>query len=169
MGKVESVTGAELARIGPGPDREHWISLLELADEPEPLRAYLQEGELFALRGADGTPRAAILVIEDRPGVAELRAVAVTEAKQGQGVGTAIVDAVLALLAERGVRTAVVGTASSGVRQLAFYQRCGFRLSRVERDYFTPERGYPPDITENGIPTRDMVWMERDLAGLPGG
>ncbi len=169
MGTVENVAGAELACIGPGPEREPWIRLLELADEPEPLRTYLQEGELFALTGPDGTPRAAILVIEDPPGVAELRAVAVAEAVQGQGVGTVVVDAVLSLLAARGVRTAVVGTASSGVRQLAFYQRCGFRFSRVERDYFTPEKGYPPDLTENGIPTRDMVWMEHDLAGLPRG
>jgi GNAT superfamily N-acetyltransferase len=159
-------TGAELVQVASGPERERWIPLLELADEPEPLRTYLQDGDLYALASPDGTPRAAILVIEDRPGVAELRAVAVAEAVQGQGVGTVMIDAVLTLLADRGVRTAVVGTASSGVRQLAFYQRCGFRLSRVERDFFTAEKGYPPGLTENGIAIRDMVWMERDLGGL---
>jgi quinol monooxygenase YgiN len=57
----------------------------------------------------------------------------------------------------------VVGTASSGVRQLAFYQRLGFRLTHVEPDFFSQERGYPPGLSENGISVRDMVWMARDL------
>ena len=112
----------------------------------------------------DGSPRAAILVIERAPGVAELRAVAVAESVQGQGVGTLLVSTVLFVLAQRGARPRVVGTASSGVRQLAFYQRCGFRLAHVERDYFTAEKGYPAGLTEHGIPIRDMVWMDRDLA-----
>lgn len=74
-----------------------------------------------------------------------------------------MIDAVLEVLRSRGTRTVVVGTASSGARQLAFYQRCGFRLSHVERDFFTEAKGYPPDLTENGIAIRDMVWMDRTL------
>jgi hypothetical protein len=49
------------------------------------------------------------------------------------------------------------------IGQLAFYQKAGFRLWRIERDFFSPERGYPEGIEENGIPLRDMVWMEREL------
>jgi ribosomal protein S18 acetylase RimI-like enzyme len=67
-------------------------------------------------------------------------------------------------LRDRGIRRVVVGTATSGVRQLAFYQRLGFRLERIERDFFTTEKGYPADLSENGIPTRDMAWMDRELA-----
>jgi ribosomal protein S18 acetylase RimI-like enzyme len=154
----------ELHELRAGPDRVRWVPLLELADEPEPLRAYLDDGDLYGLVGEDGTPRAAILVIEDAPGVVELRAVAVDESVQGQGIGSLLVRTVLFVLAQRGARTAVVGTASSGVRQLAFYQRLGFRLTRVERDYFSAEKGYPDDLAEQGIPVRDMVWMDLDLA-----
>jgi hypothetical protein len=75
------------------------------------------------------------------------------------------VAAVLDALTARGVERVTVGTASSGTRQLVFYQRCGFRLSHVERDYFTAEKGYPPDLTEHGLPVRDMVWMDRPLSG----
>jgi GNAT superfamily N-acetyltransferase len=150
-----------LVEVAPGPDRERWVPLLALADEPTPLRAYLQQGELFGLTRADGTPLAAVLVIGS-----ELRAVAVAEASQGEGIGTRLVMRILGRLAERGVGTATVGTASSGVRQLGFYQRCGFRLSHVERDFFTEEKGYPPGISENGIATRDIVWLDRDLGDL---
>lgn len=154
-------SATEFTEVPVGPERERWAPLLELADEPEPLRVYLQDGDLYGLVGADGAPCAAILVITETPGVAELRAVAVAEAVQGQGVGTLMVNATLFVLAQLGVRRAIVGTASSGIRQLAFYQRCGFRLSHVERDFFTPDKGYPADLTENGIPIRDMVWMDR--------
>jgi ribosomal protein S18 acetylase RimI-like enzyme len=156
----------EVVEVAPGPERERWVPLLELADEPAPLREYLQDGVLFGLSGVGGAgaePVAAILVIQESPDVAELRAVAVAEAVQGRGVGTKMIGAVLTRLAARGVKTVVVGTASSGVRQLAFYQRCGFRLVRVERDFFRAAKGYPSDLAENGIPIRDMVWMDRDL------
>jgi hypothetical protein len=63
----------------------------------------------------------------------------------------------------RGSVGSVVGTASSGTRQLGFYQRLGFRLTHVERDCFTEDRGYPPGLSENRIATRDMVWMAREL------
>lgn len=157
---------SELVRIDPGPAREAWVPLLVLADEPEPLGAYLHDGELFGVLSDDGEPLAAILLIDDGGGrgVVELRAVAVAERAQGHGIGSRMLDAVMEILRVRGSRRVVVGTASSGVRQLAFYQRCGFRLARVERDYFTQERGYPPDLTENGIATRDMVWMDCDLS-----
>jgi GNAT superfamily N-acetyltransferase len=162
----EARTPPELVEIPAGPDRLGWIPLLELADEPAPLLEYLGDGDLYGFVGPDGSPHGAILVISESPGVAELRAVAVAEALQGQGLGTLMINAVLFVLAQRGTRRAIVGTASSGVRQLAFYQRCGFRLTHVERDFFTPEKGYPADLAENGIPIRDMVWMDRDLASL---
>ena len=44
-----------LARVPPGPGREAFVPLLLLADEPEPLRGYLQDGDLYALRGAEAS------------------------------------------------------------------------------------------------------------------
>jgi ribosomal protein S18 acetylase RimI-like enzyme len=155
----------DVVTIEPGPAREAWIPLLELADEPVPLRGYLHDGTLYGVVDvASGEPLAAVLVIDLDDTSAELRAVAVAEAAQGVGLGSAVVEEVCGRLRGRGVRRVVVGTATSGVRQLAFYQRVGFRLSHVERDFFTSEKGYPADLAENGIPTRDMAWMDRELA-----
>lgn len=148
----------ELQEIPAGEERERWVPVLALADHA--LEAYLHDGVLYGVVGEDREPEAAVLVLDEASGVAELRNVAVVEARQGRGLGTGMIHAVLAALAARGIETVRVGTASSGVRQLAFYQRCGFRLSHIQRDYFTPENGYPSDLSENGIPSRDMVWME---------
>jgi ribosomal protein S18 acetylase RimI-like enzyme len=148
-----------LTAIEPGPARDPWIPLLELADEPDPLRRSLNDGVLYGVVDDGSTERlGATLVIELDEHTAELRAVAVREDDQGRGLGTWMVTEVCARLRAAG-KTILVGTASSGVRQLAFYQRLGFRMTHVEPDYFTAERGYPPGLEENGIPTRDMVWF----------
>ena len=34
------------------------------------------------------------------------------------------------------------------------------------RDFFTEAKGYPADLVESGIPIRDMVWMDREVASL---
>ena len=151
--------------IAAGRAREAWVQLLELADEPAPLRRYVDDGTLYGVvDDASGRPRAAVLTIDQSDDTTELRAVAVAEGEQGTGLGSWLVSEVCDRLRDRGIRRVVVGTATSGVRQLAFYQRLGFRLERIERDFFTAEKGYPADLSENGIPTRDMAWMDLDLA-----
>jgi ribosomal protein S18 acetylase RimI-like enzyme len=154
-----------LESLAPGPGREALRPLLLHADEPVPLAGYLQQGELFVLSGADGAVLGATLVLmeSDEPGTAELKNVAVAEGLHGRGLGRRMLAMVLAELRRRGVRRAVVGTSNASIGEIAFYQKCGFRLWRIERDYFTPEKGYDPEERQNGLPHRDMVWFDREL------
>lgn len=163
-----------LREVPSGPDRERYLPLFHLADDSvQQVAAYYQTGTLLAVDGDDGTPVGIVLVTEpDGPAAAgrvvELKAVAVAEPRQGRGIGRRMLAATLEHLGARGVDRVVVGTASSGPGQLAFYQKAGFRLDRIERDYFTPSRGYPPGIVEDGIPLRDMVWMDQELTAPDG-
>lgn len=151
-------------QVAAGPERERYRPLLLLADESEAaVSSYLQKGDLYELPDPTGTPLGIVLVLPEGDAGAELKAVAVAPEHQGRGVGTRLLKLVLAELRARGVRRVVVGTGNSGIGQLAFYQKAGFRLWRIERDVFTPARGYPPGIEENGIPLRDMVWLEQTL------
>ena len=151
--------------VRPGPEREAFVPLLLLADAEAQVRGYLHQGDLYALRGADGEPLGVTLVLADPadPGTAELRTVAVDPAQHNRGLGRQMLASVLADLRARGFRRSVVGTSNAGVGQIAFYQKAGFRLWRIERDYFTPEKGYDPDERENGLPHRDMIWFDQDL------
>lgn len=158
------MSGAAVRELPPGPERDAYLPLLELADDSDAqVRSYYQTGTLFALDADDGSPMGMILAIPHTDGTVELKAVAVDVQRQGQGVGTVLLHAVLERLRDAGVRRVIVGTSTSGIGQLAYYQKAGFRLRRVERDFFTVERGYPEGIEENGIPLRDMVWMDHDL------
>lgn len=159
----------ELVTVAAGPERDRYLPLLLLADEAETqVRSYYQTGDLFALRSdgaaADDDAIGMVLVVpHGAAGAVELKAVAIAEERQNQGWGQRMLGLVLVELRRRGVRHVVVGTGNSGIGQLAFYQKAGFRLSHIERDFFTPARGYPADFEENGIRLRDMVWMDQSL------
>jgi ribosomal protein S18 acetylase RimI-like enzyme len=158
---------AELTIVAPGPERELFLDLLLLADESEQqVRAYMNQGDLYAFSpDAEGVAGMILAIPEpDADATVELKAVAVAPDRQAQGVGKRMLRAVLDDLRARGVRRVIVGTGNAGIGQLAYYQKAGFRLARIERDFFSPERGYPADLEENGIPLRDMVWMEQEFS-----
>jgi len=113
-----------------------------------------------------------VLTLPHGPGEVELRAVAVDPAHQRRGEGLRMLAALVARLRSAGWRRVVVGTGSADPAGIVFYQRAGFRPSHVERDAFSPARGYDPAelVEPNGLVHRDMVWFDLDLAPeeLPG-
>ncbi len=54
-----------------------------------------------------------------------------------------------------------IGTGNSSVNQLSLYQKCGFRITGIEHDYFT--KHYEEEIVENGLLCRDMIRLSLDL------
>jgi ribosomal protein S18 acetylase RimI-like enzyme len=153
-----------LISVPPGVERERFLPLLLLADESlEQVRSYMQGGELYALIDHDGNAVGIVLTVPAEHGAVELKAVAVDTAQQHRGIGRRLLAAVIEDLRKRGVRRAIVGTANAGIGQLAYYQKAGFRLLRIERDFFSPARGYPAVMEDNGIRLRDMVWMDLEL------
>jgi ribosomal protein S18 acetylase RimI-like enzyme len=158
------MTDYTLISVPPGVERERFLPLLLLADESlEQVRSYMHSGELYALVGHGGDAVGIVLTVPTEIGAVELKAVAVDTAQQNRGIGRQLLAAVIEDLRKRGVRRAIVGTANAGIGQLAYYQKAGFRLLRIERDFFSPARGYPTVMEDNGIRLRDMVWMDLEL------
>jgi ribosomal protein S18 acetylase RimI-like enzyme len=153
-----------LISVPPGTERERFLPLLLLADESlEQVRSYMQRGELYAFIGRDGIAVGIVLTLPAEQNSVELKAVAVDTTQQNRGIGRRMLAAVLDELRRSGARRAIVGTANAGIGQLAYYQKAGFRLLRIERDFFSPARGYPAVMDDNGIRLRDMVWMDLEL------
>jgi ribosomal protein S18 acetylase RimI-like enzyme len=153
-----------LLEVPAGEERERFLPLLLLADESlQQVRSYMHSGELYAFVGRDGIAVGIVLTIPAEQNSVELKAVAVDTTQQNRGIGRRMLAAVIEELRRRGVRRAIVGTANAGIGQLAYYQKAGFRLLRVERDFFSPARGYPAVMEDNGIRLRDRVWMDLEL------
>ena len=165
----------KLVAVPPGGDRVALLPLLFLADDAEDhVRAHLDEGTLFGLvegdddgehEDDDDTFIGAVQCVPraDEPGTVELTLVAVAESHQSRGIGKQMLALVLDELRAAGHTRALVGTSNAGVGEIAYYQKCGFRMLSIERDYFDEARGYDGTATENGIVHRDLVWFDQSL------
>lgn len=145
--------------------REHsaegYWDLLLLADPSRALiEEYLVDGHLYAAAWDDVTVGVFVLVPLENT-LWELKNIAVAEEWQGKGVGKALLDGVIDKARELGAETLEVGTGNSSVGQLAFYQKAGFRMDRIAKNYFT--LNYEEPIFENGIQCRDMIFLKMAL------
>ncbi len=85
--------------------------------------------------------------------------------RQWRGIGSALVEAVERLAAQRGCTRLWVITTNDNVDALRFYQRRGFRLAALHpgavdgsRARLKPEI---PTVGDHGIPLRDEVELEK--------
>lgn len=135
--------------------------LLLLADPSRKLvEEYLRRGSCY-IGTRDDQIISVYVILPTRPDTIELVNVAVDENHQGKGFGKLIVKHAIQTARESGFKTIEVGTGNSGVGQLALYQKCGFRMTGIDRDFFI--RHYDEAIYENGIQVIDMVRLSQDL------
>jgi len=130
------------------------MELLLLADPSEDkIRSSLSGSKCF-VASMGGVVVGACVVQPRGPKPHELMSIAVHPAHQKSGYGTALLKWVIDFYRESGARQLEVGTGTFGY-QLAFYQRQGFRVDRIEPDFFVAN--YPEPIFENGIKLFDML------------
>lgn len=142
-------------------DEESPMDLLLLADPSKAIiEEYVQRGECFVAEN-DTQIIGVYVLLPTRPETVELVNIAVTEALHGKGFGKQLVINAIEVAKTKGYRTIEVGTGNSSIGQLALYQKCGFRITSIDIDYFI--RHYPEEIFENGIQCRDMVRLSQDL------
>jgi len=142
-------------------DPEPYWDMLLLADPSKAsIEACLADGKLYVAEWDDTVVGAYIVLQLDGP-LWELKNIAVTPEWQGKGVGKALIAAAITSARELGANKLEVGTGNSSLDQLAFYQKAGFRMQRIAKNYFT--LNYDEPIFENGIQCRDMVILTMDL------
>lgn len=149
------------------PDDPTPWALLLAADGPRAeIRKYLSRGELW-LAEAAGKVVGQMVLLETRVGTWEIMNIAVSDDLRGHGVGTVLLRKAKAVAIERGAHLLEVGTGNSSLRELAFYQRFGFRITGVDTDFFVRRAGGGRLQKQNGIVLRDMVRMRIELASQP--
>jgi ribosomal protein S18 acetylase RimI-like enzyme len=92
---------------------------------------------------------------------AEIMNIAINEKHQGKGLGQLLIARSLEECAARGIKSVEIGTGNSSIAQLYLYQKMGFRIVGIIRDYFV--KNYPDLIFENGIQCKDMIRLRREL------
>ncbi|UXI02603.1 GNAT family N-acetyltransferase [Photobacterium sp. TY1-4] len=136
------------------------IALLLEADPSETqIATYLRDSLCFIARQGEDILGACVLNAHGEQQI-ELFNIAVRPTAQGQGIGAALLSFVIAEVKALGFRQIVLGTGTFGY-QLTFYQRLGFRVDGVIKDFFIDH--YEDAIFEHGIQHKDMLRLVLEL------
>lgn len=137
------------------------MELLLLADPSRQLvEANLRKGECY-ISEYDGQIIGVYVLLPKTQQTVELVNIAVAESHQGRGIGKKLIQNAIETAKRMGFKTIEVGTGNSSIGQLALYQKCGFRIIDIDKDFFI--RSYTEAIFENGIQCRDMIRLSKDI------
>lgn len=141
-----------------GPYTPEIMALLLDADPDEAaVKAYLKAADILVAN--HNTEVVGIAVLTHQGEGFELRNIAVHNMHQGKGIAKQLISEIKKLAKSKGAKTLDVGTGNSSLGQLALYQKCGFRLHSIDKNFFA---NYEP-IFENGIRCIDMVRLRAEL------
>ncbi len=147
-----------------GPHRDLLWSFREAEDSESLLDGYVDLGRLWVARDDDGAILGHLQAVpRDDSSTWEVTNTAVSPEARGNGVGRALLERAVEEARLAGASRVVLATGAADIGNLRFYQRCGFRMTRVVPDAFGPHSGYPDPIWIDGILLRDQVWFERVL------
>lgn len=137
-----------------------WDLLLSADPSREVVERYIGNSDIYLAR-LDGKVVGEYVLTKTDDSTTELKNIAVDKEYQGKGIGKQLVLDAIKKAKEAGFKTIEVGTGNSSFSQLALYQKCGFRIIGVDKDFFT--KNYTEKIVENGIECRDMIRLSQDL------
>jgi ribosomal protein S18 acetylase RimI-like enzyme len=148
----------------------HWAA--EVLERDLGGRRQARRGDLIDVLDRDGLvawreDRRVGLLTSRPDGAGRIELAALVAIQRGTGVGSALVDELIARAEAGGVREIRVTTTNDNVTALAFYQRRGFRLVELRAGAVEASRlGLKPSIAEiadNGIPIRDELELSLPL------
>ncbi|UII58271.1 GNAT family N-acetyltransferase (plasmid) [Cytobacillus spongiae] len=144
----------------PVEDKLKFYPYLLLADDSDELvRDYLFEGDMYSIKYGNHIA-GVILMLLSSENVVEIKNMALDDAYRGIGIGKTVLNQITEMYRMKGMLKVIVGTANSSIGNLAFYQKAGFRMTGIRKDFF---KRYPDPIFEDGIRALDMVMFEMVL------
>lgn len=139
---------------------EHW-QLYLLADPSKTLvEKYLQAGDAFEVR-ENGSLVGVIILLAQNESELEIKNIAVAENWENHGIATGMIQFAEKFAKDHDFQSLTIGTGSTSFKQLYLYQKMGFRIFQIKRDFFI--KNYSEPIYENGLHLRDMLMLNLKL------
>lgn len=127
--------------------------LLEADPSEEKVKAYLNKSYCY-LAKLEGKVVGVYVLQPINSTTLELMNIATTPSCQGKGIGRKTLESAIQSAKKLGAKRLELGTGTFGY-QLAFYQKAGFRVDRIDKDFFL--KNYEEPIFEMGIQHKDML------------
>lgn len=139
-------------------DQVPYKLLLEADPSKEKVNIYLLQGNCFVAVYKEEIV-GVMIIIETSQYDNEIINLAILEKYRGNGLAKKLITFGLDFSLKQNKKFVNVGTGNSSINQLALYQKCGFRIDYVKKNYFLDN--YADSIVENGIPCIDMVMLKK--------
>jgi len=133
--------------------------LLEADPSEEKVKAYLKKSHCFVGKLREKVVGVYILQPIGKDTL-ELMNIAVEPKLQGKGIGQILLQHAITSAKKLSAIRLELGTGTFGY-QLAFYQKAGFRVDAIDKDFFL--RNYAEPIFEMGIQHKDMLRLGMKL------
>lgn len=139
--------------------------LLDADPYKEIVDSYISRSTVFEVLNV-GKLVGIVVLLPTRPETLEIVNIAVAPEQQNLGIGTLIVKKMIESAGLAGYSTLEIGTGSNSYRQLHIYQKLGFRMDWIDKDFFI--KNYPKKIidkylTFDGFVLKDMVRLSMKL------
>ncbi|MBT32463.1 MAG: GNAT family N-acetyltransferase [Thalassobius sp.] len=85
----------------------------------------------------------------------EIKNIAVKTEYQKQGFGTTMLNYAFTYSKDEGFEMMIISTANSSIQQLKLYQRFGFEITEIKKNFFIDN--YSEPIYENGTQAKDLI------------
>lgn len=154
---MKNVTSIELELVE-SENRTQYLDYLLLADENEIIvNTYINDGEMYSIH-LNNEIVGVVLFTYHSNQVVELKNIALDPKYRGRGLGKVVITKAFKKFERKGISKVIVGTANSSIGNVAFYQKVGFRMVEIRKNFF---KDYPEPIFEDGIRAIDMVMFEK--------
>lgn len=130
--------------------------LLEADPSTEQIQTYLKGSDIYTAL-SDGKTVGVCVLTPRSEATLELMNIAVDPTQQATGIGRRLLQFVISESRKKQAKELILGTGTFGY-QLAFYQREGFRVIGIDRDFFLDN--YDEPIFEHGIQHKDMLRLQ---------
>lgn len=136
------------------------MDLLLMADPSfNNINSYIKDSRVLVARKKSSII-GIIVFMKRTQDVYEIMNLAVEEKNRGKGVAKRLLKSVDSKMEPLGAKKLIIGTRNSSIEKLGLYQRFGFRISKIEKDYYLTK--YKNEIWENGILCRDRIVFEKE-------
>lgn len=135
--------------------------LLLLADETiEAIHKYIFDSDIYIYEQNNNKIAVyALQVVNEN--VIEIKNIAVSPAYQGQGIGKFLLKDAADRAKAKGFKTIIIGTGDVLMMQLHLYQKQGFEIYDIKKNFFI--NNYPAPIYENGMQLKHMLMLKKEL------
>lgn len=136
------------------------FDLLLVADETkEAIEKYIYQSTIYsAFINECLTPVGVFALFKINDEQIEIKNIGVLELYQCRGIGSFLIEKIKEIAEENSYREIIVGTPDTGIKQIKFYEKNGFKKFAIKKNFFP--KNYANTIIEDGVILKDMVMLK---------